>query len=373
MPQQTADFSGHFAAIVSSSDDAIVSKDLNGVILSWNAAAERMFGYKAAEAIGRHITLIIPKDRLDEETYVIGQIRSGAAVEHYETIRQRKDGSLIEISLSVSPIHDRTGKIVGASKIARDITERKQLERTAAEASRAKDEFLATLSHELRTPLNTVMGYVQMLRQGSIAADEQPRVLEVINRNATMLARLVNDVLDTSRIVTGKMQVDLQPCRIETIVDEAVASMRPAAEAKGITLEQDVDPTLVVQCDAVRLGQVFWNLLSNAVKFTPAGGRVSITAREERDRAVVVVEDTGIGIAAGDLPLIFQRFWQAPPTGGRQFGGLGLGLALARHFVELHGGRIGATSDGPGRGTRIEIELPLRPSARNPDPTSSTA
>jgi len=372
MPQRTADFSGHFAAIVSSSDDAIASKDLNGMILSWNAAAERMFGYTAAEAIGRHISLIIPKDRLDEETFVIGQIRSGAAVEHYETIRQRKDGSLIEISLSVSPIHDQDGRIVGASKIARDITERKQLERTATEASRAKDEFLATLSHELRTPLNTVMGYVQMLQKGSIPADEQPRALEIIGRNATALARLVNDVLDTSRIVTGKMQVDLQPCFVATIVDEAVASMLPAAQAKGVRLERDVDTTLVVQADAVRLGQVFWNLLSNAVKFTPAGGRISITAKVERGHALVAVEDTGIGIAASDLPLIFQRFWQAPPGAGRQFGGLGLGLALARHFVELHGGRIGATSAGPGQGTRIEIALPLRRPVRGNDPISSS-
>jgi PAS domain S-box-containing protein len=359
MPQRTSDFSGHFAAIVSSSDDAIVSKDLNGVVLSWNAAAERMFGYTAAEAIGRHISLIIPEDRLDEEAFVIGRIRAGGSVEHYETIRRRKDGSLIEISLSVSPIHAADGTIVGASKIARDITERKQLERTAQEASRAKDEFLATLSHELRTPLNAVMGYVQMLRNGSVPPDQQARALEIIGRNATTLGRLVDDVLDTSRIVTGKMRLDLQPCTVASIIDQAIASMQPAVDAKGLELRRDVDPDLVVNADTTRLGQVLWNLLSNAVKFTPPGGTISVSGKAEPGRAVIAVEDSGIGIAAAELPLIFQRFWQAPGGNSRNHGGLGLGLALARHFVELHGGRIGATSCGPNLGTRVEIELPL--------------
>lgn len=368
MPQRTADFSGHFAAIVSSSDDAIVSKDLNGIILSWNAAAERMFGYTAAEAIGRHISLIIPKDRLDEETYVIGQIRSGGTVDHYETIRCRKDGSPIEISLTVSPIHGPDGTIVGASKIARDITERRQLERIAQDASRAKDEFLATLSHELRTPLNTVMGYVQMLRNGSVPPDQQVRALETIGRNAEALGRLVDDVLDTSRIVTGKMQLEMRPSVVGQLIDQAVASIQPAADAKRLSIRREVQPDLTLYADPTRLGQVLWNVLSNAVKFTPAGGSISITAKADRDQALIAVEDTGIGVAAEDLPRIFQRFWQVPSQ-PIAHGGLGLGLALARHFVELHGGRIAATSAGAGLGTRVEIELPA---GRPPAATSST-
>ena len=359
MPERTADSYGHFAAIVSSSDDAIISKDLNGMVLSWNAAAERMFGYTAAEAIGRHISLIIPEDRLDEEAFVIGRITSGGSVDHYETIRRRKDGSPIEISLSISPIHAADGTIIGASKIARDITERKQLERVAQEASRTKDEFLATLSHELRTPLNTVMGYVQMLQNGSVPPDQQARALEIIRRNAIALGRLVDDVLDTSRIVTGKMQLDLQPCAVASIIDEAVASIQPAAQAKGIELRRTTDPGLVVLADTARLGQVLWNLLSNALKFTPGGGTISVSCREERGQAVIAVEDTGIGITATELPLIFQRFWQAPAGDTIRQGGLGLGLALARHLVELHGGSIGATSPGPALGTRVEVTLPL--------------
>ena len=359
MPARATDPSGHLAAIVSSSDDAIVSKDLNGVIQTWNAGAERLFGYAPAEAIGRHISLIIPEDRLDEEAYVIGQIRSGGAVEHYETVRRRKDGTPIEISLSVSPIHGPDGVIIGASKIARDITERKRLERMAAEASRVKDEFLATLSHELRTPLNTVMGYIQMLQRGALRADQQARALEIMGRNATALRRLVDDVLDTSRIITGKMQIELKPCPVQSLIEPAIASIEPAARSKGVAVTRDIQGELVVQADRTRLSQVLWNILSNAVKFTPGGGSITVTARQERSAIAIAVEDTGIGIAAGDLPLIFQRFWQGSPTARLDHGGLGLGLALTRHFVELHGGHISATSAGPGLGTRVVVELPL--------------
>jgi PAS domain S-box-containing protein len=359
MPPGLTDASGHLAAIISSSDDAIVSKTLEGIVVTWNGAAERLFGYTAEEAIGRHISLIIPHDRLDEETYVMGRIRAGLSVEHYETVRRRKDGALVDISLTVSPIHASDGTITGASKIARDITERKRLQGMADEASRAKDIFLATLSHELRTPLNTVLGYVQMLRNGSLPADQQVRAIDIVSRNAAALARLVDDVLDTSRIITGKMHVELQPCDLRPLIDEAVASLRPAADSKGVRLEAFVEEGLSVQCDAGRLGQVLWNLLSNAVKFTPAGGTVAVRGTRERDLVCIAVEDTGAGIRPQDLPLIFLRFWQGegPQTPGSA--GLGLGLALTRHLVELHGGTIRAASDGPGRGARFEVSLPL--------------
>jgi PAS domain S-box-containing protein len=351
--------SGHFAAMVSSSDDAIISKDLNGVILSWNDAAQRLFGFAASEAIGRHISLIIPEDRLAEEDFVIGRIRAGSSVAHYETVRQRKDGSLIEISLTVSPIFTADGTVVGASKIARDITEQKRLQRTVEEASRAKDEFLAALSHELRTPLNTVLGYVQMLQNGSIESDQRARVLDVIGRNARVLGRLVDDVLDTSRIVTGKMHVELRPCLLSSIIEEAVASIRPGAHNKGVRIDTAIEAGLNVPCDADRIRQVLYNLLSNAVKFTPSGGSVRVSANRLGETVTVAVEDTGAGIAAGELPYVFQRFWQGEP-GGRSQTGLGLGLALARHFIELHGGAIRAQSAGPGLGARFEVELPAR-------------
>lgn len=353
---QPPDASGHLAAIISSSDDAIISKTLDGTIVTWNGAAERLFGYPAAEVIGRHITVIIPQDRLSEEDFVIGRIRSGQGVSHYETIRQRKDGSMVEISLTVSPIHGPDGTIIGASKIARDITEQKRLQRMAEDASRTKDAFLATLSHELRTPLNTILGYVQMMRRGSVPPEQQPRTLDIINRNAVALSRLVDDVLDTSRIVTGKMRVDLRPCSIGAVIEDAIVAMRPAAESKGVRIETRIDTDLSAVCDSGRMAQVLWNLLSNAVKFTPEGGLVTVTAERRSHSVSIVVEDTGAGIAADDLPLLFQRFWQG--DAGRKASGLGLGLALTRHLVELHGGTITADSDGPGRGSRFEIALP---------------
>jgi PAS domain S-box-containing protein len=346
------------AAIVESSDDAIVSKDLNGVVTTWNRAAERLFGYTAAEMIGQSIRRIIPEDRHGEEDYVLSRVRAGLSVDHFETVRQRKDGSLIDISLTVSPVRGPEGRIAGISKIARDITEQKRLRRAAEETSRAKDEFLATLSHELRTPLNTVLGYTHMLQTGALDERELPRALETISRNAELLTRLVNDVLETSRIVTGKVRLQIQPCDIGGIAEEAIATIMPAADAKALEVRARIAHGLIVHGDPDRLRQVLWNLLSNAVKFTPEHGTLCVSTERLGRSIKLVVEDTGIGIAATALPMIFQRFWQEDASHTSGHGGLGLGLALVRHFVELHGGEIHAYSEGPGRGARFEIALP---------------
>src|SRR3954465_3965242 len=339
------------AAIVDSSEDAIISKDLNGIVQTWNKAAERMFGYRSDQMIGQSITKIIPHERLGEEDTVLSRIRSGLAVEHFETIRQRKDGSLVDISLSVSPIRTAGGVVIGASKIARDVTVQRQLARDAEEANRVKDEVLATLSHELRTPLNAVLGYTRMLRAGNLATDKQERAIDVIERNATLLHQLVSDVLDVSGIVTGKMRVTPTECDLSAIVRAACDSVRPTSEAKGvpITLETALDP-VIVRCDTDRIQQVFWNLLANAVKFTPRGGHVTVRLSTEEGIARASVTDTGVGIRQEALPHVFQRFWQGDSVNSRHTGGLGLGLALARHFVELHGGTISAESRGPGKG-----------------------
>jgi PAS domain S-box-containing protein len=346
------------AALVESSDDAIVGKDLNGTIQSWNRGAERMFGYTAEEAIGRHITFIIPADRIEEENVVIGRIREGNSVEHFETVRRSKSGRLIDVSLSVSPIRTRNNEVIGASKIARDITEQKRLRHAVEDASRAKDQFLATLSHELRTPLNTVLGYTQMMRNGAIRPEDLPKAFDVIGRNADALTRLVNDVLDTSRIVTGKISVTMRECNIGHVTEEAVAAIMPAARSKSIRVSSRIEPDLLVQGDPDRLRQVLWNLLTNAVKFTNQGGALKVsTARDDR-HITVSVEDTGIGLAPETLPRVFERFWQLDPANTRSQGGLGLGLALARDFVQLHGGRLEARSDGLGRGARFDVVLP---------------
>jgi len=350
------------AAIVESSDDAIVSKNLDGIILTWNPSAERLFGYTAEEAIGRPVTMIIPEDRLHEEVEVLRRIRAGILVNHFETVRRHKDGHDLDISLTVSPIRDETGTIVGASKIARDISEQKRLRRMADEASRMKDEFLAVLSHELRTPLNTVLGYSRLVRHPQIAADERKRnhSLAVLERNANILAKLVDEVLDTARSMAGKLKLAVRRIDLITIVREALEAVAPAVEARTLTLRVDMQPRLETLGDPDRLLQVVLNLLSNAVKFTPIGGTVSVRVFEECGDSVIEVRDTGIGIAPDHLTRVFQRFWQADATVSREYGGLGLGLALVRHLVELHGGSVSAASDGAGHGATFTVRLPSR-------------
>jgi PAS domain S-box-containing protein len=347
------------AAIVNSSEDAIVSKDLNGVVQTWNRAAERMFGYTAEEIIGRPIRLIIPADRQSEEDDVLATIRAGRAVEHFETVRQRKDGSLIDISLTVSPVRARDGTVVGASKIARDVSDQRRLARRAEEAARAKDEFLAMLSHELRTPLNAVLGYTRMLRDGRYTDERREEVFEIIERNARILSQLVSDVLDVSGIVTGKVRLTLQGCDVAGPLRAAVDSVRPSADAKGVAVRLTMpDEPVKASCDVDRMQQVFWNLLSNGVKFTPRGGVVHATLAAHGDTISIVVVDSGIGIRPESMPFLFQRFWQAENVHTRFTGGMGLGLALARHFVELHGGTIDAVSEGEGHGSMFTVTLP---------------
>jgi PAS domain S-box-containing protein len=347
------------SAIVESSDDAIVSKDLNGIVTSWNRAAERMFGYTAEEMIGRSITTIIPEARLGEADYVLDCVRRGVGVDHYQTERRHKDGHLVEVSLTVSPVRTPDGRIIGASKIARDIGERHRLLAELEHANRMKDEFLATLSHELRTPLNAILGYSRLLRGGIIEEAGRARAIETIERNAIALAQLVSDVLDVSRITSGKMRFEVQPCDLGAIVASAVESILPAVAAKDIELSQQIDPRAgLVSGDPNRLQQVFWNILSNAVKFTPAGGRIGIVIARTDSCVRVVVQDSGRGIPAAVLPHIFERFHQGDSSTTRDVGGLGLGLALVRHFVEMHGGSVWAESDGIGTGTTFTIEFP---------------
>ena len=359
----------HLAAIVESSDDAIVGKDLDSVVTSWNASAERMFGYAAAEVVGRSVRLIIPDDRQHEEDDVLTKIRTGQRIEHFETVRRRKDGSLIPVSLTISPIRDERGVVIGASKIARDISERiradeerRRLLEMARSGNRLKDEFLATLSHELRTPLNAIVGYSRMLQAGMLAGGEKrTNALETVVRNAAALTRIVEDVLDVSRIVSGKLRLNVQAVELSQIVREAAETSQPAADAKGIRLNVIVDPRgTQVSGDPDRLRQVLWNLCSNAVKFSERGGRVEVRLERVNSHVEVTVTDTGIGIERAFLPHLFERFSQADAGTNRVHSGLGLGLAISRHLVELQGGRISAHSDGPGHGSTFRVELPVR-------------
>ena len=523
------------AAIVESSDDAIISKDTTGTIMSWNRGAERLFGYAAEEMIGRSIRTIIPADRQSEEDEVLRRVGRGETVDHFETVRCRKDGSLVTISLTVSPVRNKDGRIVGASKIARDITEAKrsadravflseagkalassldyeatltsvatlavpsiadwcavdivgeggnierlavahvdpakaELARTvraryedpsspnsvasvvrtstpalvpritdemvvaaargdqeridlvrslglmsylcvplvahgrtlgaltfstatssgrqyneddlkfaedvaaraaiavdnaqaykeARAANQLKDEFLATLSHELRTPLNAILGYSRLVRSGMIEPGKQARALDTIERNATMLTQIVGDVLDVSRIITGKIRLNIQPVDVPSVIKNALETITPAADAKQLRVNTILDPRATpVSGDPDRLQQIVWNLVSNAVKFTPKGGRIHVVLERIDSHVEIVVSDTGAGIKAEFLPFVFERFRQGDAGTAREHTGLGLGLAIVRHLVELHGGTVGAESAGPGHGATFRVRLPV--------------
>jgi len=547
------------AAIIESADDAIISKSLEGIITSWNQGAERIFGFTAEEVIGKPITIIIPPDHLDEEPNILARLRAGERIDHYETVRMRKDGERLNISLTVSPIKGPSGKIVGASKIARDITPRKHYERMlreqadalrtlnevgklisaeldlhktvqavtdaataltgakygsffynvlneegasymlhtlagaprelfedfpmpratdlfsptfrgqgvvriadvrndprhgknspyfgmpeghlpvtsylavpvvsrsgevlgglffahpdvdvfterdeivvtglaaqaavamdnarlyetakraraeaeraaeenerlyrqAEESSRLKEEFLATISHELRTPLSAILGWARMLRMGQLSEEHAAKALDTIERNARAQAQLVDDLLDVSRIVTGKLRMDVQPADPNAFIDAAVEAVRPAAEAKGVRVQKVIDTAAItIPGDPVRLQQVVWNLLSNAIKFTPRDGRVQIRSERVNSHLEIVVSDTGQGIAPDFLPHVFDRFRQADQKTSRQHGGMGLGLAIVRHLVEMHGGSVRAASEGEGKGATFTVMLPISP------------
>lgn len=380
--------SRRLAAIVASSDDGIIGKDLRSIITSWNAGAERIFGYTAKEMIGASIMRLIPPDRRAEETQILNRLKSGERLDHFETVRTTKDGRSVNVSISVSPIKDSEGTVVGASKIVRDITAAKELEkamqraiaeadslnrerlrllesereaRSRAElASRMKDEFLATLSHELRTPLNAVLGWVNILRMDDCEGEELKEGLGVIERNAKAQAQIIEDLLDMSRIISGKVRLDAQPVNLPAVLNESIDTVRATANAKGVILQATIEPFAgSINGDPHRLQQVFWNLLNNAIKFTPRDGKVRASLRVVDSSVEITVADTGEGIAREFLPIIFDRFQQGDASTARRHGGLGLGLAIVKQLVEMHGGKVWVQSEGLGQGATFHVRLPL--------------
>ena len=368
-------------ALVESADDAIIGKDLDGIVTSWNPAAEKLYGYSAAEMVGKPISLLIPADHPDEEPQILQRIRRGERIRHYDTKRIRKDGGVIDVSLTISPILDSLGRIVGASKIARDITEKKRAEarereilrgaqearrqaelarQQAEQASRAKDEFLATVSHELRTPMTAIMGWSRMLMSGQLSPERQRQALETIDRNARSQAQLIEDLLDVSRIISGQLRVDFKTVDMAAVVTAAVEALHPTAEAKRIrvdfVLSAGAGPILG---DAERLQQVVWNLLSNAIKFTPRDGHIQIELRRVESQVELRVIDSGAGIKPEFVAHVFERFSQADSSITRSRGGLGMGLAIVKSLVELHGGVVSAASEGEGRGAVFTVKLPI--------------
>jgi PAS domain S-box-containing protein len=348
------------AAIVESSEDAIVSKTLDGVITSWNAGAEHLFGYTAAEAIGQHVTLIIPPDRLTEEDMILERLRRGERFDHFETIRRAKDGRLLNISLTISPIHDATGRVTGASKVARDISAQKQAEAAVVEANRRKDEFLAVLAHELRSPLAPLQNAVEIIRSSPDRPDVVAEFTSMMDRQIQHMKRLVDDLLDVSRITTGKLVLHRARIDLARVVTAAVETTSAQIAEGGHELTVILPPGPVwIDGDRIRLAQALANLLSNAAKYTPPGGKIRLTAERRNSDVMIAVKDTGIGIPAAELEHIFEMFGQADRSLERSRGGLGIGLSLARQLVRLHGGTLEAHSDGPDQGSEFSVRLPV--------------
>jgi PAS domain S-box-containing protein len=496
----------YLAAIVESFNDAIIGKTLQGIITSWNKGAENLYGYTASEIIGRPINTLVPPDRQEEEEGILEKLRRGEQINRLETVRLRKGGTPIDVSITASPIRDRSGRIIGASKIVRDISERmrfkdalrrseakfrrllenlpaaaytcdaeglityynphavqlwgrapklndpeerfcgsfnlfstegvpiahnqclmamalreekeyngheivierpdgshltalahinpihddfgnlvgavnvlidisdrkraekereellkreKEARAEAQAANRSKDEFISLVSHELRSPLNSILGYNRILRSNPHDAAQVRQTCDIIERNARVQLRLIEDLLDTARIISGKLRLDRCPTEIVPVLANALDVVRPVAEAKGIKLGAHYSlKTELINGDSFRLQQVIGNLLSNAIKFTPEGGRVELwLERSDRDLCIIV-SDTGKGIDPEFLPHIFDRFRQNDSSSSCRHGGLGLGLALAKHLVELHGGTIEAASEGIDLGSTFTVRLP---------------
>jgi PAS domain S-box-containing protein len=349
-------------------DYAICMLSPHGVVTSWNAGGERLFGYSADEVIGRSFaTFYSVPDR--EEGAPAAQLMAAESDGRVESegLRLRKGGAAFDAHIVLTPVRDAARQLRGFSLVVRDVTERKRLEddlrRRAEElatANRAKEDFLATLSHELRTPLNAMLGWTRLLRLGKLDSAGIARALETIERNAHLQEQLISDILDVSRIVTGKLRLELRPTDLAPLVDATLDTLRPAADAKGVALHSRLHFAGAVLGDPDRLQQVIWNLVANAIKFTPSGGSVTVSLDRQGTSAVVTVKDTGEGIGSDLLPYIFDRFRQGDASVTRPHGGLGLGLSIVRHIVELHGGKVNVLSHGKGRGSVFSAMFPIR-------------
>jgi len=358
------------AAVVDASPLAIVVFDPKGHIRTWNPAAERLFGYSAAEMVGRAADAS-PLASVSSAG-VAPSLARGESISALEVIARRKDGAEIDLSIFAAPLG--ASGLSGSVALVEDVSHRKRYERERAgllarerdarreaeAASRLKDEFLATLSHELRTPLNAITGWASLLRKNALDDEGRTRAMEVIERNARSQQQLVNDILEVSRMIRGQLRLELTTIDLVETIRAAVESVRPSVAAKHQAMVADYPTSpVMVSADRERLQQVFWNVLSNATKYTPRDGSIHVRIAPDTTEVAVVVRDNGIGIAPNVLPHIFERFRQGDATTTREYGGLGLGLAIVRHLVEAHGGAVRADSEGLGQGSAFTVVLPL--------------
>lgn len=360
------------AAIVEGSNDIIVSAALDGIITTWNGGAERALGYTAEEIIGKHISEIMPPEYVEDMQTILRRIAQGDT-NHYETKRRRKDGTVIDVSLTTSPIRDAHGRVVGASKVGRDITARKIIEAERQEADRRKDEFLAMLAHELRNPVASINGAVELL--GRLRTEEDLLwAKDVVQRQVKHLARLIDDLLDVSRITRGKIGLRKELLDLSPVVSSAVEVVRPLIEERKHKLTLALAAgALQLEADPLRLEQVLVNLLINAAKYTDAGGHISLSAGCEETQIIITVRDTGIGMSPDLLARAFDLFAQGDRSIARSEGGLGIGLTLVQKLAELHGGSVTASSDGVGKGSEFTVRLPAWDGAPSQKPRAEDA
>ncbi len=358
---------GLLASIVEFSEDAIIRTSLDGTIQSWNHAAERLFGYTASESVGRNTSLIVPEDRSDEERQIVTRLMSGEHVNHFDTVRLRKDGSPIDVALTISPIKDEQQQIIGISKIARDIAEEKEAEKRIyglmtelKDADRRKDEFLATLAHELRNPLAPIRNSLEIMKRANGSGHIIEQARSTMERQMGQMVRLVDDLLDISRITRNKVELRRQRVELASIIHHAVEMCRPLIEGGNHEIVLNLpDQPVYLHADSVRLAQVFSNLLNNACKFSDPKARIELTVTPRENDVLVSVKDNGIGIPPEMLPKVFELFTQLNSSLERTHGGLGIGLTLAERLVEMHGGSVVARSEGAGKGSEFEVRLPL--------------
>ncbi|KAA1259599.1 Aerobic respiration control sensor protein ArcB [Rubripirellula obstinata] len=348
------------SAIVETSDDAIIGQDLDGMVTSWNSGAERLYGYSAEEVIKKHVSFLIPKKRQTEVTEYLEKIATGQRLHTRDTVRVRKDGTEIHVSITVSPVFDGNGKLIGISKIARDVSERIKMESEIRDEIRKREAFLATLSHELRNPLGAALSASRLIQDGR--SDEAMRInaAGVIERQITMTRSLLSDLLDMSRITQGKIELAQDIIDLRSLVDLIHETTLSEADDHRQKISWDLpDSPVYVRGDATRLVQVQVNLIHNALKYSPEESAVNVVIRQDGDQATISVTDFGVGIESHELESIFDAFVQLGDTLGRSEGGLGVGLTLVRTLVEAHGGTVNAESKGRGHGTTVSINLPL--------------
>ena len=348
------------ATIVESSDDAIISKDIDGTVISWNKGAERMYGYSSGEIKGRNISIIVPPDRQNELPQMYKKLEHGKHVEHFETVRCRKGNTCIDVSISISPIMDEKGNVVSFATIARDITTKREAERILQESLRLKTDFVSLVSHELRTPLTAIKEGVSLVADGTTGPlnDDQKEFLDIAKRNVDRLARLINDILDLQKIEGGKLFLNFTLNDINEVVKEVSDTMEKMIKEKSLIIELKLAGGLPkVMFDRDKITQVAMNIVNNAIKFTERGKVVITTSRDE-NAVAVSVRDTGPGICNEDIPKLFRRFEQLDKGTERKSGGTGLGLAISKEIIEIHGGKIWAESVF-GEGTTFFFNLPI--------------